>query len=351
MKVNYKQARKFLEGIGRKDKVAIYTHVDGDGLASGILFEDFCRKKKCKDVEVFFLDYYSPARISDSRPARFNKFLIADLAPSAISRELPLLDHGEVLYTDHHKEDFDNPIEDFVMELRTTSEGYIPSSRTVYELTEKGDKDKLWLATAGILSDKGDKYDANDKFLEEAYEALKADSTRMHDVTKKLENVIVFFSQDLQRAHRELRAVKRLEDVHQLSPFFKPVEEEMTRLTEDYRIHREKTDEKVFYFFDTKYPTIKSPFINRISSTNGLNVLVFASPKENGIVSLSARNQAKFYDVSILMRDCVEGLRNGKTGGHNFAAAGSIRAEDLDEFKKRFASYELERARIKNEKR
>ena len=56
MKVNYKQAREFLDRISPQDNVAIYTHIDLDGLASGVLLEDFCRKKKCDHVEVFFLD-------------------------------------------------------------------------------------------------------------------------------------------------------------------------------------------------------------------------------------------------------------------------------------------------------
>lgn len=351
VKVDYKQAREFLERINSEDRVAIYTHIDSDGLASGVLLEDFCKKKKCNNVEVFFLDYYIGEKIPHLNPSRFNKFLIADLAPSAIAKDLYLLEHGETFYTDHHQEDLSNPVRsEKILELRTTSEGYIPSSRTVYELTEKENKEKLWLATLGILSDRGDKYSPNDVFLDEAYKNLNSTHQEMKEYTRKLENLIVFFSSDLNMAHQKLSRVRSLEEMDSLAPFYEPVEQEMARLIGDYMVKREKSGEKIIYHLTTKFPPIKSPMINRISAANGLNVLVFYGDKNNGELSVSARNHGKIYDVSLVLKDCIQGLDRGITGGHPFAAAGSIRQEDLDEFKLRFKQYDLEKARIKNDK-
>lgn len=349
MKVDYKQARDFLERISSQDKVAIYTHIDLDGLASGILFENFCKKKKCKDVEVFFLNY-GISRIADCNPSKFNKFLIADLAPSAVAVDLPLLNHGETLYTDHHQVDPAYPVKASVLELRTTSEGYIPSSRTVYELTEKENQRKLWLATLGVFGDAGYNYPENNEFLEKSYKKLGITKDQMMEFTKKFGDVLVFFSPELNKAHEKLNSLKRLDEVGKLEQFFRPVEEEMKRLIKDYESNREISDEKAFYMFDTKYPAIKSPFINRISSTNSLKVFIFANLKKEGILSLSARNQAKLYDVTKVITDCVSGLREATSGGHSFAAGGSVSLEDLDEFKLRFKQYDLEKARIKNGK-
>ncbi len=347
--VNYKQAREFLEGINSKDRVAIYTHIDLDGLASGILFENFCKKKKCKGVEVFFLNY-GISRIADCNPQNFNKFLIADLAPSAVASDLLLLKHGETLYTDHHQIDPAHPIKASVLELRTISEGYIPSSRTVYELTEKENQKKLWLATLGVFGDAGYNYSENNEFLEKAYKTLGITKDQMIEFTKKFGDVLVFFSPELNKAHEKLSSIKRLEEIGKLEQFFQPIEHEMKSLIRDYENKREISDEKVFYMFDTQYPAIKSPFINRISSTNGLKVFVFANLKKDKVLSLSARNQAKLYDVTKILTDCVSGLREGTSGGHSFAAGGSVSLEDLDEFKKRFMQYDLEKARIKHDK-
>lgn len=349
-KVNYEEARKFLEKINPRDRVAIYTHIDLDGLASGILFEDFCKKKKCKDVEVFFLDHYGGKKIPEYHPDRFNKFLIADLTPSIVSADLTLLRHGETLYTDHHEENPKFPIGgENVLELRTTSEGYIPSCRTVYELTEKENKKKLWLATIGVLSDRGDKYNStNVEFLERAYKNIPSNHQEMADFMRKLENVIVFFTPDLKLAHRNMSNVGSLDEMCKLAPFYEPVEQEMKRLIKDYTNHREKTGEKIVYHLESIFPQIKSPMINRIAATNGLNVVIFYSEKEKGEISISARNHGEVYDVSEVLKDCINGL--GITGGHHFAAAGSIRQEDLEKFKKRFMQYNLENARINHGK-
>jgi single-stranded DNA-specific DHH superfamily exonuclease len=347
MKVNYNEARRFLESISPKDKIAIYTHIDLDGLTSGILFEEFCKKRKCDNVEVFFLNY-GGQRISDCNPSRFNKFLIADLAPSAVAKDLELLSHGDTLYTDHHQEDLTNKIGREVLELRTTSEGFFPSSRTVFELTEKENKEKLWLATLGIFGDAGYLYPENSEFLERAYRKLGLTRDQLMEFTKKFGDVLVYFAQDLSVAKRELSSLQGLESITELARFYEPVEEEMSRLLRDYKQNRETEGEKVFYLLDTKFPSIKSPFINRISSTNSLKVFVFANLKDKLNISLSARNQSRNYDVSKMLDSLTRKLEGSNSGGHSFAAGGNIRTEDLGEFKKRFREYDLKNAEVKD---
>jgi single-stranded DNA-specific DHH superfamily exonuclease len=348
VKIDYKTAREFLEGIGPKDNVAIFTHVDLDGFATGRLFQEFCKHKKCGKEDVFFLDY-DFKRISDFDVSSYTKFLISDLAPAAVSEDLHLLNSGPVLYTDHHQEDSKFPILKEVLELRTISEGYIPSTRTLYELTEKENANLLWLAGAGVLSDAGNLYPENNDFLKSVYEKYGINEAELLEVSRKMTSPIIFFFPNLKEAFYQIRKLKKLEDLDILLPFSEEIKREMMCLKEGYLEDKIESNGIVFYNFETRFPLIKKTFIDRISSEEKEKVYVFTSRKQEDSVSLSARNQGKIYDVSIVLSDCVRGLKNGGSGGHHFAAGGSVHVDDLETFKSRLRDYKLENARIKHE--
>ena len=51
-KINFNQAKEFLNNITSEDKVAVVHHDDGDGFCSGILLYDWCKKKEA-EVKTF----------------------------------------------------------------------------------------------------------------------------------------------------------------------------------------------------------------------------------------------------------------------------------------------------------
>ena len=80
-----------------------------------------------------------------------NKIIILDIAPKPIINELNRLRNKEILYIDHHQtEDIVTP--EKILEYRTVNLGYIPVSRSMYEILKTDD----WICLAGAIIDKKD---------------------------------------------------------------------------------------------------------------------------------------------------------------------------------------------------
>lgn len=266
VKINVEQAREFLEKINKNDRVAIITHDDMDGFCSGRLLLEFCKKKKC-DIKVFILAY---GRISmrDFGLEKFNKIILADLAPSFVWEEFRNLKDKKILYTDHHQEDTACPIEDFVLELRTTSSGYIPSSKTCLDLTAMENKEFGWLAILGIISDMGHLHDVNKKFLDDAYLENNKNFQFYFTMTKKLNSIILYFAPDFDRAFNEFIQIKNLENLGKVEDYSKAVSEEFLRLSKDFAVRHELMGKIIYYEIESKFPTIKSTLITALSGEN-----------------------------------------------------------------------------------
>lgn len=344
-KINQTQAKEFLEKINEKDEIAIICHTDLDGFASGILFYDFCLNKNCKKIKIFPINY-GISKISDFNMAGFNKLLIADLAPGIVSEDLFRIRDKEIFYTDHHQEEKDFPIPEEVLELRTTEQGYIPSSRTVYELCGG----KYWLAIVGVISDFGEKYEMNKEFID----SYLKESGRSLEYLKKevmytISRTITYFEK-----HREtnfldiLKNIKSIEDITQLEKFERPVRKEFERLVEEFKNNFIEYGKIKFYHFEPEY-NVKSFLITFLSTKEPEKIFIFTTPKNEELIGISSRNQSGEYDVAKIIQDCVKNLREGAGGGHKSAAGGHFAKEELERFKENLKEYELEKAKMKNE--
>jgi single-stranded DNA-specific DHH superfamily exonuclease len=343
MKVNFKQAREFLEKINEKDRVMIFTHKDLDGFAAGILFMKFCEKKKAK-VEVRIIDY-GVSRISDTDLSGFNKILLSDLAPGMVWEDLVKLKDKQILYTDHHQAEEKSPIPDFVLELRLTSEGYMPSSRTVYELTEKENKNLYWLSVFGVLSDMGQLHKINDGFLNEFYKTEKISYEDSNNMTEKVNDIIIYFSASL-KSFNKLAELKEVKDISKLKKYYDPIEKEFERLESEFNKTKLEFNDIVYFYLESEYKMIKSPLTTGFSTKDPSKIFIFATPKTNGIISISGRNQSREYDVSLIMKDCLSGLKDGLAGGHKVAAGGQVDKSDLNKFIDRLKQIKLEKYKI-----
>ena len=126
-----KEAKQFLEHISEKDSVVVLHHDDLDGFASGMLFYDYC-KKKTKNVGHIPFSYSDDQQNVLKQCKKYNTIIITDLGPGAIPEVLQGLGKKKVLYVDHHQKEMEIP--KHIVEYRTLDQGYIPCSRTAYEL-------------------------------------------------------------------------------------------------------------------------------------------------------------------------------------------------------------------------
>jgi len=322
--INFTQAKEFLEKISSEDKVAIIHHNDTDGFASGILLYDWC-KQKGTIPKTFTFVYKQWKEISLEE---FDKILIADVAPGGIlDLNLPL--NKQILYTDHHPKKETIPEEIFA--YQTAEEGYIPSSRTVGELTGL----KPWLALSGTISDAADLYSENDEYLKKGLEKYNLSLEEFKKkIDHKITNFLCYFHKNPNDAFEILKDINTIEEIEKIEKYSEPIENEIREIIDNYESKRENLNNATFYHFTTKY-NVKKPVAAIISRNEPRTAFIFAIPKmeSDHQIELSARNQSRKIDTSKLLEAGISGLENAQTGGHFAAAGATIETKDLDKFK------------------
>jgi len=330
--ITFDQAKKFLENITEKDKVAIIHHDDGDGFCSGILYYDWCKKQKAK-VEQFTYSI-GKSSLGKFKLGKFNKLIVCDLAPDFMAEELENIKEKETLYADHHPRKIAIPKE--ILELVTTNQGYIPSSRTAGELTGI----KPWLSLAGTITDAGNLYPENQEFIEKN---LKQINMTIDDFKKNISSIItnflIYFDKDFDKAFEILKEIESIEELMELKKYSEPVENEVQKFVEEYETKKEKLGDINFYYFEPKF-SVKTPVIGIISQRNNDEIYIFASPKkETNKITLSARNTSKKRDMGQLLKIGIEKLEDANAGGHVPAAGGMILKKDLEKFKQNIRKF------------
>ena len=119
-KITFNQAKKFLNNITPKNKVAIIHHDDGDGYTAAILLHNFLKNKNIKP-KVFAFNR-NKSKFKNYHLKKFNTILIVDLSPSLIAKDLRTIKHKKIFYTDHHPKDAQIPKQ--ILEYRTKSEHF-----------------------------------------------------------------------------------------------------------------------------------------------------------------------------------------------------------------------------------
>lgn len=336
----FEQAEKFLEKINEKDKVAIVCHDDLDGFASGILFYDFCIKKGCKDISYHIFNL-SQSKLENFQLEDKNIILIADLGPNVIEKGIQhWLNKGKkIFYTDHHQKDTELPKSKNFLELRTLEQGYIPSSRTVFELTQKENKEKKWLAISGVITDAGQKYSENTKFINEFLEehGLKIEQYA-EQYAYPLSQTINYFYKKPERAFELLQKIKTFQEIEKIREYSKKVKKEIDFHIKQVKEKSERLGNINFYYFNPKFP-IKSTITSIVSTENPNEIYVFAIPVEHEKISLSARSQSGKADMIELLKKATEKIKDAKSGGHKNAAGGTISKGNLEKFKENLRNW------------
>ncbi|MCK4649872.1 DHH family phosphoesterase [Candidatus Pacearchaeota archaeon] len=322
-KITFNQAKKFLDNITKKDKVAIIHHDDGDGFCSGILFYDHCISRGAT-VKTF---PYSLSKTSlKTLPLKpFNKIIITDISTKAIREEIEFIKHKQIFLTDHHPK---FPLPKKILQLITTDQGYIPSSRTTYELTRQ----KKWLALIGTISDSANLYKENTKFINDF---LKEQNITLEEFKKNyvypLSNTITYFKDTPQKIFPILSKLTSLKKILKLKKYSKEIEKEIEKFAKQYETKKEEFNDISFFQYKPKF-SISTPLINVITTKYPEKIHILLSQKGDKI-NISTRDQSEKIGVNKLLEKATKNLENAKSGGHPRASGGQIQKKDLEKFK------------------
>ncbi|MDP2947688.1 MAG: DHH family phosphoesterase [Nanoarchaeota archaeon] len=322
MQITIAQAKEFLDKITPEDRVAIVFHNDPDGYASAICFAEYLK-------EIPNISFYEAELINGIKPyleklKDSDKIIFSDLAPNVINNGFEKLKDKKILYVDHHSKDAE--ITESILEFRTPS--YEPASLDAFLITGKEE----FLAFLGMIADAGWKYSENQDYINEELRKYNLSL----DEAKKLGDDFGFLLKinkgEVKKNIELLKGIKRPDDFTKFEEILKPVKDELNFFIKDFENKKERIGEIYFYYFDPKLCG-KAAVINEVSYFNPDAILVFTTPKENEMISISARNQSGKISCVELLKKATIGFENSSSGGHVPAAGGHILKKDLEKFK------------------
>ncbi|MBT7705964.1 DHH family phosphoesterase [archaeon] len=330
-KVNEKQAKEFLNSITKKDKVAVIHHDDLDGFASGSIFYGFAKNKGAR-VQNFMGGYGANVKKLLKKLDKFNKIIITDLGPGFVKTLNSVLKEKKVFYTDHHPDE--KGIAKNVLELRTTDRGYLPSSRTAFELTGLDE----WKGIAGVMGDMGHKYKENDELISSFFKKEKITAKKfLEEVVFNLNKFIIYNHKKPQIAFDFLVKLKTYKDLYKIKKKTRAVEDEIQKHIKNFKKDREDFGKIKLYALDLKYP-VKST-VTSVSAFKFPKSAVFMYVKNKNLVKVSGRNQGGNINVRELLQKCTEGFENAVAGGHDKASGASFHPKYFKKFKDNLKEY------------
>jgi single-stranded DNA-specific DHH superfamily exonuclease len=332
-----KEFFEFVDLITSADKIAIISHTDLDGLASALFMEKILEAENLKPEELYFLginkDMVSEILLK-LKEKEITKVFILDIGVDSIDPEgfSELRREIDVFLIDHHPSN--EVLEDKRNVIKTASSDC--TAMTVFDLG----KDLIdienweWLNCAAIFSDYSHKKKENFEYIKSVYPEVRLEniSTSVPGVNaRKISSTLIYYKNDAKHVYDLVKERK----MDELTEIYQLIEEEVNRIVEDFSKNKEYYPEKNLYFYEVVSNfKIMSYVVSMISKMGSNKIFVFMF-REGDYIKFSARNQGGEFDVSALMKKCVEGLEGANGGGHRAASAAKIKSEDLEEFKKR----------------
>ena len=325
----------FVDGIYEKNKIKIITHVDLDGIASGIFLQKILESKKLKIDSINFLNYGADVLKDFAEKNDYDFLFFTDWCVDNYPEDLELLrKKGKVFIIDHH------PVNKFLEDksgIIKTDSGYC-SSHCLFDLGKKyfDTKKWEWLVCSAIISDyTWNKFD-NFEFIKKIYPEVKKDSTIWESEPalngNKISGALVYYRPDFKKVY-DLVLEKNLNELEKASEI---IREETSRWIEKYKKEAEYfPDEKLrFYYGLPKYgtSTVASIVSDKYFPNN---IIIFASDvtDKKDFIKISSRTQLEDVDLGELLKKCIKGFENSDAGGHRKASAATFPKKYLEKFK------------------
>ncbi len=323
-------AKKFLNHIKNYDNILIIHHTDLDGIASGILLYDYCKKKTNSVSE---LAYDHGDKFNFKKNKYFDKVIFVDLADNSVIHIIKyfLKQNKEILFIDHHPKNLELPKETII--YYNKNKKYYPCSRMVQEITN----DKLWLGVAGTLSDYGNKYKENNRYINDFLKSEKIElDWFLKNVVFTLSNSISYFNKKYKKIFNLIKNVNDFRDLKKFNTYSIKIEKEINKIYKKYPKEKENIGIFKYFFIKTKYP-IKGIVISKLSSEFPSEIFIFLGPnfRDKNKLFVSSRTQNDNINLSKILQKCINDFEDSSYGGHKRASGGYFPKKYLSEFKNR----------------
>jgi len=332
----FEKTKKFLSSI---DKYSLVYHKDSDGVCSAVLLSKILKNP----------DFQSPndlpsIEISKELFKKVNQYPKAVFVDLAID-QLNFQDiKTKTLVVDHHvtKNNLNQVTDNFVHVNPRLKDPdiYIPASYLVYKILEKMKKNVKkysWIASVGIVGDRGTK---NCK-----------DIIELTQKQNKMDIKELDFISNLIEASKGVKGIMGISEAYNIfyeseSPvdivnsklirYYHKYQKEINNLMTDFDYHSEYFPETNSYLYEiqSRY-NVSGVLSTKISEKNP--DAAFFIYKTRNYLFVSARCQTSRINVGKILKELSEGM--GKGGGHPQAAGASVPKKYSEEFLERLRSY------------
>jgi len=326
----------FVEGITEKDKIAIFSHNDLDGIASAVFLEKLLEAKGKLISVTKFINYEKELFEGSYNEAKKNgvtKFFVCDLALDSFAKDkyIELTNNNELFLLDHH------PINLEIKEMKNTikANSFDCAAMIVYDLGEGIiDTDEwAWLVCATMFSEYSYSKQENFNFINSIYPDFSGDnlSTSTPGITaRKISSALIYF-EDKKKVY-DLVLDKNLEEI---GSAYEIIEDEINEYVDSFMNSAEfYADKKLYYLEISPKFNVRSIIATLVSKLKPeYSIIVVSISEDKEFAKVSARNHGKSADMNALMKAGIEGLKDANGGGHVPASAAKVRKEDLKKFK------------------
>lgn len=336
MEVNFSAGaeKKFFDFVSRlneKDKIALVSHTDLDGVASAKVANKVLNANILK-----FIDYIdlNSSLVEELKNKKVTKVVFADIDFEDEEIIKSIEKFAEVLIIDHHifSHDLNSNRTVFL-----SAPGYCASYICYYLFLKLQNISKLdWLVAAASLSDFCYQKSADwlmqikekygDKFSIEEMTKL----SKIYDLAFKLSLTLIYFRGKLNEAYNMIG--EDINDIGNLDNYAKDVQSEIDNSA--LRFEKEKkiygNGEVYFWEFKPEF-FVKSLLINVLSGKYKDKTLIIAE-NNGGYFEVSARRKDGKVNLVELLKKLTSGF-NATSGGHICSAGATILPEDIAAFR------------------
>jgi len=321
----------FIKKLSDRDKIAIISHTDADGLLAAKVVS-----KVIGTNSIRFVGYpeLNEELINKLKAEKVNKIFMTDLnwANKKLLRKAEKF--AKIAIVDHHtlETDYNSPKTVFM-----NAQGFCATYLNYYLFSKIKDLGKIdWLIACASVADW--MFVKNEAWLIKIYQKYgqefstmerKLKSGKFWDLQYNISLAIIYFKDNLRRVFDSFG--EDFGDIGDLEKYAKIIDSEVNKAINDFYIKKENISDGYFIEFNLEYP-VEAIVINLLSSKN-LNKTFIVGKQEGNIYKISARRQDGLVDLPKLLKNLVSGFEGASAGGHIRAAGAHVLSKDAEKFK------------------
>ncbi|MEK6891024.1 MAG: DHHA1 domain-containing protein [Nanoarchaeota archaeon] len=340
---------KFVKNLNSKDRVALISHTDLDGLTScKVNYKVVSQIVKPKLIKLVGYDEINSNLIRELKARKINKVIFSDLSVDDIQIVKKIGLFADILLIDHHlfNEDFNSNKITFI-NVQGECAAYL-----CYKLFSQVDKNKIldkidWLVAVACIGDW--QYFNNQEFMKkiflkygDKFEIIKNDhgeirkSGKFWDLQWELVLSLIYFKDNLKKAFDMLK--DNFEDIKNLRKKAEIIKAEIKKQLNNFENEKELFEGVYFCVLKKeKYP-VRS-IVATLSSVKYRDKTILILYKKGNKYIISARRADKKINVKEFLGEILKDFRGSFSGGHAAAGGGHILIGDLDKFKEKLRKY------------